>query len=42
MQIAIAAGTIRAGQKKKGNSMGTVDCMILATAQDPQPEGADR
>ena len=33
MQIAIAAGTIRTGQKKKGNGMGTVDCMILATAR---------
>ena len=33
MQIAIAAGIIRAGQKKKGNSMGAVDCMILATAR---------
>jgi len=33
MQIAIAAGTIRTGQKKKGNGMGAVDCMILATAR---------
>lgn len=33
MQIAIAAGTIRIGQKKKGNGMGAVDCMILATAR---------
>jgi predicted nucleic acid-binding protein len=33
MQIAVAAGTIRTGQKKKGNGMGTVDCMILATAR---------
>ncbi|MGD0079444.1 MAG: PIN domain-containing protein [Methanoregula sp.] len=32
MQIAIVAGTIRAGQKK-GNGMGAVDCMILATAR---------
>jgi predicted nucleic acid-binding protein len=33
MQIAIAAGTIRTGQKKKGNGMGAVDCLILATAR---------
>jgi len=33
MQIAVAAGTIRTGQKKKGNGMGAVDCMILATAR---------
>jgi predicted nucleic acid-binding protein len=33
MQIAIAAGMIRIGQKKKGNGMGAVDCMILATAR---------
>jgi len=33
MQIAIAAGTIRTGQKKKGNCMGAVDCLILATAR---------
>jgi len=33
MQIAIAAGTIRIGQKKKGNGMGAVDCLILATAR---------
>jgi len=32
-QIAITAGTIKAGQKKKGNGMGAVDCMILATAR---------
>ncbi|PKL69503.1 MAG: hypothetical protein CVV30_08085 [Methanomicrobiales archaeon HGW-Methanomicrobiales-1] len=32
-QIAIAAGTIKAGQKKIGNGMGAVDCMILATAR---------
>lgn len=32
-QIAIAAGTIKAEQKKKGNGMGAVDCMILATAR---------
>lgn len=32
-QIAIAAGTIRTGQKKKGNGMGAVDCLILATAR---------
>jgi predicted nucleic acid-binding protein len=33
MQIAIAAGTIKTGQKKKGNGMGAVDCLILATAR---------
>ncbi|MHB8163280.1 MAG: PIN domain-containing protein [Methanoregula sp.] len=32
-QIAIVAGTIKAGQKKIGNGMGAVDCMILATAR---------
>ena len=33
MQIAIMAGTIRIVQKKEGNGMGAVDCMILATAR---------
>jgi predicted nucleic acid-binding protein len=33
IQIAIAAGTIRTGQKKKSNGMGAVDCLILATAR---------
>lgn len=33
MQIAITAGTIRIVQKKEGNGMGAVDCMILATAR---------
>jgi predicted nucleic acid-binding protein len=33
IQIAIAAGTIRIGQKKKDNGMGAVDCLILATAR---------
>jgi predicted nucleic acid-binding protein len=31
--IAIQAGAIKAGQPKKGSSMGAVDCMILATAR---------
>lgn len=33
MQIALAAGTIKSLQKKKGSAMGAVDCMILATAR---------
>jgi predicted nucleic acid-binding protein len=33
MPIAIAAGSIKSLQKKKGSSMGAVDCMILATAR---------
>jgi len=32
-EIAILAGTIKAGQKKKGSSMGAVDCIIVATAR---------
>ena len=32
-QIAVAAGTIKSIQKKKGSAMGAVDCMILATAR---------
>jgi predicted nucleic acid-binding protein len=33
MPIAIAAGSIKSLQKKKGSSMGAVDCLILATAR---------
>lgn len=33
MQIAIAAGSIKAQQKQVGSGMGAVDCMILATAR---------
>jgi predicted nucleic acid-binding protein len=32
-QIAIAAGSIKAEQKRLGTSMGAVDCLILATAR---------
>lgn len=32
-QIATAAGVIKSREKKKGSSMGSVDCMILATAR---------
>jgi predicted nucleic acid-binding protein len=31
--IAVAAGSIKSRQKKKGSAMGAVDCMILATAR---------
>ena len=31
--VAMAAGTIKAEQKRAGSSMGAVDCMILATAR---------
>lgn len=31
--IAIAAGSIKSRQKKKGSAMGAVDCLILATAR---------
>jgi predicted nucleic acid-binding protein len=34
MQIAIAAGSVKAGQKRAGSSMGAVDCLILATARE--------
>jgi predicted nucleic acid-binding protein len=33
IQIAIAAGSIKAEQKQAGSGMGAVDCMILATAR---------
>ena len=33
IQIAVAAGSIKSLQKKKGSAMGAVDCMILATAR---------
>lgn len=33
MHIAVAAGTIKSMQKKKGSAMGAVDCLILATAR---------
>jgi predicted nucleic acid-binding protein len=33
MQIAIAAGSIKASQKKGCSSMGAVDCLFLATAR---------
>jgi predicted nucleic acid-binding protein len=32
-ETAILAGAIKADQKKRGSSMGAVDCMILATAR---------
>lgn len=32
-QIATVAGVIKSREKKKGSSMGAVDCMILATAR---------
>ena len=32
-QTAIAAGRIKAGQKRAGSGMGAVDCLILATAR---------
>lgn len=31
--IALLAGEIKTGQKRKGSNMGAVDCMILATAR---------
>ena len=33
MRIAVTAGSIKSLQKKQGNAMGAVDCMILATAR---------
>jgi len=32
-RIAVAAGRIKAGQKRAGSGMGAVDCLILATAR---------
>lgn len=32
-QIAILAGSIKAGQKRAGSAMGAVDCLLLATAR---------